>query len=78
MRARFMRIHRNALVARRAVRALESTTTPKKGEGWAVRLAASTSCWRCRAGNSGVCGRRWGQRLGLNGDSARIKSRFNS
>jgi two-component system response regulator AlgR len=35
---RFMRIHRNALVARRAVRALEKHYDPEEGEGWAVRL----------------------------------------
>ena len=34
----FMRIHRNALVARRAVRALEKHFDPDEGEGWAVRL----------------------------------------
>jgi len=36
--AEFMRIHRNALVARRAVRALEKNYDPEEGEGWAVRL----------------------------------------
>jgi two-component system response regulator AlgR len=36
--ARFMRIHRNALIARRAVRALEKHRDPEEGEGWAVRL----------------------------------------
>ncbi len=36
--ARFMRIHRNALIARRAVRALEKHFDPEEGEGWAVRL----------------------------------------
>ncbi|TXT38225.1 MAG: two-component system LytT family response regulator AlgR [Comamonadaceae bacterium] len=36
--SRFMRIHRNALVARRAVRALEQHHDPEEGEGWAVRL----------------------------------------
>ena len=40
--ARFMRIHRNALVARRAVRALEKHYDPEEGEGWAVRLQGST------------------------------------
>ena len=35
---RFMRIHRNALVARRAVRALEKHYDAIEGEGWAVRL----------------------------------------
>jgi two-component system response regulator AlgR len=34
----FMRVHRNALVARRAVRALEKHDDPEEGEGWAVRL----------------------------------------
>ena len=34
----FMRIHRNALVARRAVRGLEKHFDPEEGEGWAVRL----------------------------------------
>jgi len=33
-----MRIHRNALIARRAVRALEKHFDPEEGEGWAVRL----------------------------------------
>ena len=36
--AHFLRIHRNALVARRAVRALERHHDPVEGEGWAVRL----------------------------------------
>jgi two-component system response regulator AlgR len=36
--ARFLRIHRNALVARHAVRALERHYDPEEGEGWAVRL----------------------------------------
>jgi two-component system, LytTR family, response regulator AlgR len=35
---RFMRIHRNALIARRAVRALERHHDAEEGEGWAVRL----------------------------------------
>jgi len=39
---RFMRIHRNALVARRAMRALEKHYDPEEGEGWAVRLQGST------------------------------------
>ena len=34
----FMRVHRNALVARRAIRALEKHFDPEEGEGWAVRL----------------------------------------
>jgi two-component system response regulator AlgR len=36
--AQFMRIHRNALIARRAIRALEKHFDPEEGEGWAVRL----------------------------------------
>jgi len=36
--SRFMRIHRNALIARCAVRALEKHFDPEEGEGWAVRL----------------------------------------
>lgn len=36
--AHFVRVHRNALVARRAVRALEKHFDPEEGEGWAVRL----------------------------------------
>ncbi len=34
-----MRIHRNALIARSAVRALEKFSDPQEGDGWAVRLA---------------------------------------
>jgi len=34
----FMRIHRNALIARRAMRALQKHFDPEEGEGWAVRL----------------------------------------
>ena len=37
-KSQFMRIHRNALIARRAVRALEKHVDPEEGEGWAVRL----------------------------------------
>ena len=36
--ALFLRVHRNALVSRRAVRALEKHYDPEEGEGWAVRL----------------------------------------
>lgn len=36
--SQFMRIHRNALVDRRAVRALEKHFDADEGEGWAVRL----------------------------------------
>jgi two-component system, LytTR family, response regulator AlgR len=35
----FMRIHRNALIARRAVRALVKHFDAEEGEGWAVRLS---------------------------------------
>ena len=35
---RFLRIHRNALIARGAVCALEKHHDPQEGEGWAVRL----------------------------------------
>jgi two-component system, LytTR family, response regulator AlgR len=34
----FLRVHRNAMVARRALRALEKHDDPEEGEGWAVRL----------------------------------------
>lgn len=34
----FLRIHRNALVALRSLRALEKHDDPEEGEGWAVRL----------------------------------------
>ena len=37
-KSRFMRIHRNALIARVAVRALERHYDAEEGEGWAVRL----------------------------------------
>ena len=37
--ARFLRIHRNALVARNAIRALVRHHDAEEGEGWAVRLA---------------------------------------
>ncbi len=36
--AHFVRIHRNALVARRQLRALEKHFDEEEGEGWAVRL----------------------------------------
>jgi two-component system, LytTR family, response regulator AlgR len=36
--AEFLRVHRNALVARRALRALERQDDAEEGEGWAVRL----------------------------------------
>ncbi|WP_198969675.1 LytR/AlgR family response regulator transcription factor [Xylophilus sp. ASV27] len=35
---RFLRVHRNALVARRALRSLERLDDSEEGEGWAVRL----------------------------------------
>ena len=34
----FVRVHRNALVARRCVRAVEKHNDPIDGEGWTVRL----------------------------------------
>lgn len=34
----FVRVHRNALVARRCVRAVEKVNDPVEGEGWVVRL----------------------------------------
>jgi two-component system response regulator AlgR len=37
-KTQFMRIHRNALIARRAVRALVRQHDPEEAEGWAVRL----------------------------------------
>ena len=39
---RFVRVHRNALVARHRVRALERHFDPEEGEGWAVRLDGVT------------------------------------
>ncbi len=36
--AHFLRIHRNALVATQAIRALEKHFDPVEGDGWAVRL----------------------------------------
>ncbi len=38
----FLRVHRNALVALRCLRALERHTVPQEGEGWAVRLDGVT------------------------------------
>jgi two-component system response regulator AlgR len=38
----FMRIHRNALIARRAVRSLEKHYDAEEGDGWAVRLDGIT------------------------------------
>jgi two-component system response regulator AlgR len=35
---RFLRIHRNALIAKRAARALQKHHDPEEGEGWALRL----------------------------------------
>ncbi|MFN5350238.1 MAG: LytR/AlgR family response regulator transcription factor [Polaromonas sp.] len=37
--AYFMRVHRNALIARRAVRALVKHVDAEEGQGWAVRLS---------------------------------------
>jgi two-component system response regulator AlgR len=36
--AQFLRVHRNALVLRHAMRALERHHDPEEGDGWAVRL----------------------------------------
>ncbi len=36
--SQFLRVHRNALVARRAMRALEKHIDPEEGDGWALRL----------------------------------------
>jgi two-component system response regulator AlgR len=36
--ARFVRVHRNALVARTAIRALEKYDDGEEAEGWALRL----------------------------------------
>jgi two-component system response regulator AlgR len=38
----FVRIHRNALVARHALRALERHPELEEGDGWAVRLSGTT------------------------------------
>lgn len=35
---RFLRIHRNALIARHAARTLEKHHDPEEGEGWALRM----------------------------------------
>jgi two-component system response regulator AlgR len=35
---RFMRIHRNALISKRAARALQKHHDPEEGDGWALRL----------------------------------------
>lgn len=37
-KAQYLRVHRNALIARHAVRALEKHFDAEEGEGWAVRL----------------------------------------
>ena len=38
----FLRVHRNALVARHAMRALVKHFEPEEGEGWAVQLQGTT------------------------------------
>lgn len=38
---RFLRIHRNALIARQAIRSLEKHHDAEEGEGWSVRLAGT-------------------------------------
>jgi two-component system response regulator AlgR len=35
---RFLRVHRNALIAKRAARALEKHHDPEEGDGWALRM----------------------------------------
>jgi two-component system response regulator AlgR len=35
---RFLRVHRNALVARHAIRSVEKHHDPEEGECWAVRF----------------------------------------
>jgi two-component system response regulator AlgR len=35
---RFLRIHRNALIAKSAARSLEKHHDPEEGDGWALRL----------------------------------------
>ena len=37
-KVQYLRVHRNALIARHAVRALEKHFDAEEGEGWAVRL----------------------------------------
>jgi two-component system response regulator AlgR len=39
---RFLRIHRNALIAKHAVRALEKHHDPEEGEGWALRMEGAS------------------------------------
>ena len=39
---RFLRIHRNALIAKHAARALQKHHDPEEGEGWALRLDGVT------------------------------------
>ena len=52
---RFIRIHRNALVARQAVRALERHPDTPDGESWAVRLDGVDEClWVSRRQLSAV------------------------
>ena len=51
----YLRIHRNAIVARWAIRALEKHYDAEEGEGWAVRLQGWRSCCRCRAASWPRC-----------------------
>ncbi len=39
---RFLRIHRNALIAKHAARTLEKHHDPEEGEGWALRLEGAS------------------------------------
>ena len=60
----FMRMHRNALVARGGARAAAPTRcmAARRGpmpSGWAVRWRRWTNGWRCRAARWRRCARRW-------------------
>ena len=55
----FMRIHRNALIARRAVRALEKTATRRREKDGPCAWTALTSCCLFRAGKCQRCVRRF-------------------
>ena len=72
----FLRVHRNALVARRAVRALERRTlagdTDEEGsEGWAVCMAPVGEWLAVSGGRSRRCGRRWSRSGGRPGRLSR-------
>ena len=66
---RFLRIHRNALVARDAVRLLERRRMAEHDDdgggneiGWAVQWRRWTSGWRCRGGSSAAVREALGRR----------------